>query len=224
MVDLIMMQATDENNEPQTERERLYKVLPTHLQQAILRIPDEYLCMSESDLTEAADPGSVEHMLRYNLWKKFHEAERNGVAQLTSTAIFSGICTSSNWYNRVLQDPKKLAWILQPTQESTDVMREALDYGIRKIRNEILTQKVTEKNAASIIKAIQFLADRVWGTSVQRIESKNLNLNVGNNQASPEIANTREAIESKLLELQQMVKQQNDTKILEASKSIEDVE
>lgn len=191
-------------------RQRLFKMLSPGVQSAIMGIPDEYLISSELELEKIAKPTHMDYMLRHNLWKKFKEAELKGVSKISNTEVYEGVCSNQNFYKGILKNPAKLAWLLYPVNDVTTMMEEALQFGIAKIRMEILTQTVTEKNAGAILKAIEFLANRTWGAAIQRIEQKNLNVNVGATQVTQM---THDEIEAKLREVQQLVSRSHEKQI-----------
>ncbi len=59
-----------------------------------------------------------------------------------------------------------------------DLIDEATYFGIQRLRNEVLKMPVTERSAPTILKTVEFLANRSLGPVVQRVEAKFAHLNL----------------------------------------------
>lgn len=207
--------------EPQSVRAELVSMLSERIQQYVFDIPDEVWALNELELEKEYSPTTVDFMLRKNIWRIFKENKKNGVSHIDAIQIYGGVCAKQSFFVG-LANHTRLAWILIEPQNLEAMIEESFLFGLRRMRHEVLTMSLNDKNIGHFLKAVEFLANRALGPMVQRIESKNLNLNVGSGVPSIDAPQTRDAIEAKLLELQQMVKQQNESKLIEASKSIED--
>lgn len=196
--------ALEESTQQQVSiRQQVFSLLSPKVQTAILNIPDELLMMNEEELEHKFKPSNLDFMIRRRLWEKFREAGALGLSNIPNIEIYRGICTDQNFYDRVLKNPEKLAWLIHPVQDPDEMLKEAYEFSLKKVR-EILRMPVDAKSAPAILKAAEFLTNRVKGPVVQRLETRNLNVSVDSEKPM-----TNDEISEKLLELQEKIK---DTK------------
>lgn len=167
-------------------------VVPDAVHKALQFVPDEILGLSEWELMPKLEkrkfkPSPVMNACRVQFWKEYFRASERG-KPMVMTRIFSGICAPSYFYMYLLRDRSFVAYMLTPPGEYTAIMEEGLNYGIKKLR-DILdfplydnAGKPNTRVADAILKVVSFLDTRLHGQAVQRIEqkveSKNLNVNV----------------------------------------------
>lgn len=184
-------------------RQQVFSLLSPKVQTAILNISNELLMMNEEELEQRFRPSNLDFMLRRRLWEKFREAGALSLPNIPNIEIYRGICTDQNFYDRVLKNPEKLAWLIHPVQDPDEMLKEAYEFSLKKVR-EILRMPVDSKSAPAILKAAEFLTNRVKGPVVQRIDSRNVNVTVDSDRPL-----SNDEIKNKLLELQEKIQ---DTK------------
>lgn len=162
-------------------------------------IPEAYRIMDETELVKLFRPTALDYALKKRLWAKFYDCESTGIYKMKNTDIFGEVCSGPYFYQDVITNPVRVAWLISPPIDTATLVEEAFHYSFQKIRDGVLKLPVTEKTAGHLIKVFQIFADRHLGPVVQRIESKNLNVEVDGNKNADPI--DPKAIEEKLNEL-----------------------
>jgi hypothetical protein len=142
----------------------------------INQIPEEYNLKDERELAKMFRPTPMDYAMKKQLWTRFYEAESTGVMRLKMVDIYGGICTSGYFYNELMKNQARLTWLITPPIDTEALLEEAFRFSFQRVRDDILNMPVTEKSAPILLKAFQYFADRHLGPMVQRIESKNLNV------------------------------------------------
>lgn len=187
-----------------SKRAEVVSMFPANLQRFVSEIPEEILQLDEQSLEASFSSTTVDYMLRKRLWEIFERNKNLGVSQIAASEIYDGICARQNFFQIVLPNHKKLAWLLIRPVEYEAIIEESFMFALKRLRNEVLTMKVTEKTAPVLLKSLEFLANRAIGPLVQKIESKSLNMNVGG--TAVENSNlTQEQIASQIRELQSRI-------------------
>lgn len=196
------MGALEEVDENTSRREQLLQCFKddSALIRAIDVVPPEMHLMSEAELVKRFNPTPLDYALKKQLWTKFYEAEKSGDMRLKMVDIYGGVCSNQYFYNELTKNPARVAWLVIPPLDTGALIEEAFRFSFQKVRDGILNMPVTEKSAPIILKAFQIFADRHLGPVVQRIESKNLNVEVDGNRAGNETLDPME-IDAKLREL-----------------------
>lgn len=156
------------------------------LQNAIKRLLLESPDLLELDQTEIAqkvNPTFTLSRIRLSFWHEFENAN-TGNRKMAMAKIIAGVCTETVFRKKVLNDNKKLAYILCPPKDYLITVKEALDAGLDNLR-AIVSAKVVDddgnlihKSAETVLKAVALLDMRVKGAVVQRIDQRSLNVNV----------------------------------------------
>lgn len=90
--------------------------------------------------------------------------------------------------------------LIKPTA-LPELIDEATYFGLKRLRNDLLTMPMTEKSAPVFLKAVEFLANRAWGPVIQRIEAKHAHLNLGTRSAPTNESLSPEEVQKRLTEL-----------------------
>lgn len=185
----------------------------SRLMRAVAELPEEYHLKDERELAHLFRQTPLDYAMKKQLWTKFYETEKTGVMRLKMVDIYGGVCTDQYFYNELIRNPARVAWLITPPVDTSAIIEEAYHFAFSKVRDGILNMPITEKSAPTILKAFQMLADRHLGPVIQKIQSQNLNVEVDatRNQQGPI---DPQAIEDKLNELK--------TKLL-SSRPIRDV-
>lgn len=148
----------------------------------VLKLPQDILALTEPELEKKFHPSTIDFLVRKNLHLKLKQARDSGVIEkLESREIYEGLCTKTNFYDRILVNQYKMAWLLIPIQAYEDLIEESFFHGLKKVR-EILDMPLTEKSAPHIMKALEFFTNRHLGPVIQRIEQKSMNVNFDGNK------------------------------------------
>jgi hypothetical protein len=190
----------------------LVNVVRPEIREKIARVPADLFSLTEDELEKRSPKGQftwVDRRLRVSWWQEYTRATENHPRMMKMTEVVKGICSRNYFYEHVLADKVRLAFLLTPPSNYEVATEEALLRGVDRIR-EILDFPLYDeqgrpqpKNAEVMIKAYMLLDQRVKGAVIQRIEQKNLNLNVGKPQNSND-ALTDEEAERKLTELMEI--------------------
>lgn len=162
-------------------------LVPQSLALTISDIPEEYLEMSEAELynelfhaEDSARP--LLNRLRIAFWLEYEKAQAMN-RKINMTNVYASCCTLQIW-TRILRDKIKLAWILLPPADYVVAMQELLTLGVDQMR-EILTApvklpsgRIDTRLADVKVKLLQYIDQRVKGAIIQRVDNRNVNVNV----------------------------------------------
>jgi hypothetical protein len=148
----------------------------SYILKALAEVPEELLLKDEKELARIFKPTPMDYAMKKQLWAKFYEVEQSGEMRLKMIDIYGGICSNGYFYNELTKNHARLTWLFSPPIDTDALLEEAFRFSFERVRNDILTMPVTEKTAPILLKAFQYFADRHLGPMVQRIESKNLNV------------------------------------------------
>lgn len=121
----------------------LINLLTGPLRAAVEHLPDELLLMDEARLKRHCDPGELECRLRIQFWDEWNQACDEG-RPMSVSAIMRGICYAEYFYQVILPDPKKLAWVIKPPADFLLAMRDLLYLGMSRLR-EILELPLVDR-------------------------------------------------------------------------------
>lgn len=144
----------------------------------------------------------VDWRVRRSFWAQIEKNREAGIKVIESERVYDGICSKENFYRRILGNPLKVAWLMTPPQLYQDVVDEACEFGLQRLRYEMLTLPMNKDNARTILEAIKILLDRSRGPVIQKIQTQNLNANINTNIPAPK---TKEELDTELKELREKV-------------------
>lgn len=155
----------------------------TALGKALSRVPKQYLDLSEEEARTLAKPTKTDYALRVSLWREITLSNETGDT-ISSSRIHRGVCSYQHFWQNVLGRPEKLAWLLQPVRDYEEMLEPLLLKAQERLY-EIVTLDFKDKRGRPIPSLVRVLLDttkmlenRLRGGSVQRLESKNLNVQV----------------------------------------------
>jgi hypothetical protein len=168
------------------------KVEP-HVAGALLSVSQEkpeLFGMGEQELYkylsgEQARPSATENRLRLQFWLEYDRAQTDGNNMRTS-AIHAGVCSKQYFHAVILKKAEKVAWMMTPPVHYTVKIEEGLDFGIDRMRDILeLDPKGFSLKPGEQLKLMELQAKITWmleqrvkGAVAQRIEQRNMNLNV----------------------------------------------
>lgn len=170
------------------------------LREKVLALPPSYLSMSDHELEKLVDPSEIDHALRLSFWDEYTIAMDND-STIRAIAVYSKVC-SREFFNRVTNDPKRLAYMMRPPRDYMLQMRSLLDLSMRRIEEFIRlpvkktmiikgreVEVIDTRLIAEIVKITTLIDNRVKGAVAQKLvidqTSKNMNLNVNKNYEAP---------------------------------------
>lgn len=180
----------------------LVNLVPPKLAELIETLPKEYLDMNDRELTAhfkkwKVDITPLENRLRIAFWNEYDNAQKNKKPMVISN-VYGGVCSKSYFYDRILRDKHKFAWVLCPPARYTEALEELLHLGIEELRAIMdipvfnrKTRKVDAKLASVKLEVLKMVDQRLKGSVVQR--TQNLHAHISSKDAA---AKTQEASES----------------------------
>lgn len=149
--------------------------------------------------------------LRASFWSEYHAAVDEN-RRVIVDRFLSGVMNREFFYNHVLPDRYRLAYILTPLKSYTDSLRSMLQKLAEEVEQIIELPLVNSdgemdyKAAELKFKMMQMIDKRLHGDYVQRVEQKNLHMQL------PSPAKDVIDIDQKLMELEQKAKQITDAR------------
>jgi hypothetical protein len=174
-------------------------------------IPPKAFTMYEHELRLKAGVGEVEEQIRLAFWDEYAYAQ-DARCMMNVNRAYNRICTKSYFYDRVVRDQYKLAYILTPPRNYVYRMREMLELAHRRMR-EVLEMPLVDKKTkqpntkliSEMVKITVLLENRVMGAVKQKleVESKSVNVNVssGERKGYFDVEDEIRAIEKQLKDL-----------------------
>lgn len=174
--------------------------VPEKLAEAILALPKKYFKMSERQLRSACNPNEIVARMRLTFWDEYYRVAGKKNPMVVSN-ITRGVCFRDYFYEDILTDEKWFAYVCTPPKDYVISMREMLDLGLDELREVIELPNVKRrvvriKNAATgefedvvveeyntrvisqKITIVKMLDERVKGSTVQRVQIDQRNLNI----------------------------------------------
>jgi hypothetical protein len=185
-------------------------------QEAILNIPEEYFGIDATEYEKTIGAGDTltqtDKRLRMAFWLEYDRAQARGIG-MEMKRVLGGAC-SEDYFYRVLRNPKKVAYILIQPVSYELACKDLLDRSVM-LLGQILDQithssKPDPKMYDVAIKIYNILDTRVNGAVVQRVEQKNLNVNV-DAQKGPDSLSLDEVKKR----LQELEKQNPEPRVIE---------
>jgi len=166
--------------EMKSEPRSLYNLLPPAIQQSISKINPKLIGKTEKELEFELNPDPFVCRLRLAFWREYEESQSKlRKMNLNALSIAMGVPSASIMAH--LRMPKHIIWIITPPASYDIFLDEALSYGLRRMRNDILAMDihgpdglVDVKKADLLLKCVAFLDMRKNGGIVQRTENLNL--------------------------------------------------
>lgn len=168
--------------------EALINMVGPEVKEAIKSINPVFLTWSEKALAKHAELDPRDHRIRISMWDDYNQAKEEGRDTININRILNGVCTKGYFYQSVLKDPKKLAWIFYPPADYTKYMQECLYLAMGNIR-DILSQpirsgdgKLNHRLIDQQIKIWEKVESRVKGAIPQALNINQRSMNVNINQ------------------------------------------
>lgn len=132
---------------------------------------------------ESKTPSATDNRLRLSFWQEYDHAQNYG-HKMRLTAVCAGICLPQYLYNSYMKSPERMAWWACVPTKYEKLLEEGLQYGINQLR-EILEEpnhddngRINTKLIDTKLKIVAMFELRLKGAVTQRIEQRNMNVNV----------------------------------------------
>jgi len=184
----------------------LINLVPPDFAEYIASVPPKYFTMSERELETELEPDEILNKLKLRFWDEWQVCILSGTTtKLPINAIFYGVCTEEFFYDKVIADPKGLAWVITPPTDYVVTMRDVLRQGLARLKEivelpimleepimargkpvrgddgKIMFKRTIQKGVITELRQIvTLLTDRVHGAVVQRldVEQKNISMSL----------------------------------------------
>jgi len=188
----------DENN-PRS----LINIVSDKLSKCIQDVPKELLDKSLIELEAEVKPSKMLKAVKVMFWREVNRAQMHNTV-MVSANVWRGACHENTFYNRVLPNPKRMAWLLIPNMESELELKLLYDKGMERLE-EIVNMDIRKqdrneidpKKAEVIMKAIKMIADRV-NPVTQKIEQKQLKVSISDSNTKKEVQHKIEEMKKKI--------------------------
>lgn len=177
-------------------------------------------------------PTATDNRVRLRFWDEYERAQGE-VGKMNMSVVFSGVCTREYFYGRYLQNAEKVAWMACPPASYEVKMEEALAFGIEQLRDILDLPLVSPYNGKYDVKLgelkakiVAMLDVRVKGATIQKVEQRNMNLNISTTDtqvAKKAMMGTMADVEKRIKELErrdrtaaQQMSPTQDVEILDA--------
>lgn len=190
------------------------------------KIPQNLMDIEECKLKQLAHPTELEEMLRESFWREIRRVSMDLKDQVRPVNIYGGICTKIHFYT-VLGTPEKAALILRCPPSHKEKSEYIISKGTAKLM-EVLEGKVLYPNGhidakatKAILDVVAYFESRVRGSVTQKIESKNLNVEV--KRSEPAVS--MKELDQKLASMREAIAVYTSTElVLDIPERVKDVE
>jgi hypothetical protein len=198
------------------------------MQDAIEQVPDWLFTMDalelrahfqkqaeERGLKSGWLPSLTDERLRNAFWAEY-EASFKLNQGMQMSRVYAGVCSKQCFYESVIKNPARVAWMLCPPTHYMNAMEEALLFGVDQMR-EILALPhvgksglIDSKLCSVKVEIVKMLDARVKGAVVQKTQAVNVNVkaeDVEQVKSMVQGPNNMDEIDRRLRELEQESKQ-----------------
>lgn len=172
-------------------------LVPQKLRDLILEIPHNFFTYSEPKLIQEFFNGEADEsdiILRLNFWEEYNRCFLS-LRQMKTEKICDGSMSPTNFYRYFSSHPGRLAFMITEPARTQNRLKYAFHLSVQNMialikKAEMINQKTglpDSKLMSLKIDLFKYLDQRLHGSIIQKIEQKNLNVNV---ETTPgEIAN-----------------------------------
>jgi hypothetical protein len=158
-------------------REYAVTLLKGGFRAAVESLPPELVRKTELELEADRTPTEVDYLLRKNFWKQVDLAQKGVISDIKAVDVYAGACSDTNFEERVLKSPIRLAWILTYPSTPDDLMEAGLNIALKNMI-KFVSREPNEDTASAFMKAVEILLNRVKGPVIQKIQAQHAHLNM----------------------------------------------
>lgn len=161
------------------EPRSVYNLVPAKMREALDRVNPNIWQYSLKALTKHAKVDERLAQLRVSFWHEYNRTQDLFKKNISMTQVMHGICSHEYFYQSILKDQMKLAYLMYPTTDYIAAMQEMQDLAMREMR-KILLLPNAGKNGTSIvrekIKIFALLDNRLRGAVPKHIKKESQHL------------------------------------------------
>lgn len=161
------------------------RLVSDSFRRAMLEIPEEWRGYQEGDIRTKHKITPTLNQLRLSFWLEYERCRAQMVPRMCMTNVFCAIVPEETFYQKILRDYRSVAWIITPPVSYTVRLEEMLHLGYERIREMLeaplfdeRTGKLDTAAAKLVLQATMMIDMRLKGGIVQKLEHKNISLNV----------------------------------------------
>lgn len=157
-------------------------MLPPRIKETAKQIDSELKDMNNAELRKLIKPDAMLNQLRLRFWYCFDEAVISG-KKLSVNSICKGIC-QAQVFSKIVRDPEKLAYILNPVAGYEIQIEEFLETSLYKMRQGLENIEIKDaKDLNAVLKLYEVFDKRINGDYTKK-EKKYVKIDNGNNKSS----------------------------------------
>ena len=99
----------------------------------------KYMSLSINELESKVHLTEMDYFIKNAFWNEIRKYDAGLVNELEPKQVYTGLCTYTHWFNNILGNPLKFAWLLSPVTE--------VAIGVREIRVWLFKSVVGDKRA-----------------------------------------------------------------------------
>jgi hypothetical protein len=205
--------------------ESMQSLLDATLTKYLDETPKEWFDLEEKELDALVRPSHKDRAIRVNFWHEYEKKAFSFSNKIETPDFYRGMVSRQSFNWKLIHKPGYVLWLLHRPKNYDNHLRECLDFGLQRLRDDILTANLQYPNghmdpkaAAVFMQALVFLDNRVRGPLAQRLEinsvSKTFNMNVSKKIEDPKDS---KALDSKIKELREKLGMTKDAPKLQLS-------
>jgi len=108
---------------------------------SIEAVPQNYYGRSIRYLEDQARPNLTMYRIKANFWREIDKAQKSN-RKVVATEVFRGVCKSNYFWEKIVANVDKMAWLLTPLEDYEDQTKAALNKAITRY-DELLNMEIT---------------------------------------------------------------------------------
>lgn len=185
----------------------VFNLVPLWLKACTRRVtlanPDLW-AKSEADLQEALFgenvPDPTSNKLRIAFWEEYERTQREGLPELDLERVIRGVCSMKFLQEKFTKSDLQVAWLFHPPTEYKLDLRDLQHLSLKALR-KIMAMPATNPDGTPNVKLIetqlkifQHVDMRLEGAIIQRIDQRNLNVNVNADEKKGQAVEAKNAL------------------------------
>ncbi len=163
----------------------LESLLTNRLQELVQELPKELVDCTEEEYLKDYEPNKIDLMLRKSFWEEYDKVQAENLPTMDVGRIYDRICTKQTFYQRVVCNPKRLAFIVKEPERLNPKFKRIMDHGISRLEDLVVNAKLQfpnghmdAKGAKVVLDIVEFLYSRVYGSVIQKhqVQQQSLHL------------------------------------------------
>lgn len=181
-----------------SSQQQFLNMLPAFMQEKVALLPATMFDLSEQELADRLFgddvPSQVHQLLRQGFWDEYDRCQRHKLRTMDTYRIIHGVCSLGYFTNRFLGNNDNVAWLIVAPTDYLKQMKEILQMGSAQFREIVGMSNFNQDGSPNTklmdvkFKIIQHIDMRVKGAIIQRIDQRNVNVNLDGNSEAGQMA------------------------------------